>query len=167
MMSTISRALVLVMLAACELQPPPKQQAEPPPPAPPVEAVKPVEAPPPAPPPAADAGAGSAATIEITAPCMEVAAKLAQVFIDSQKDPGAKSNAEQARADMTRKMGEACTVQPWSEPQRKCYLAARSEPEIRACEKKFRAPQPAAPQPAAPQPGTPQPAAPAKPGAAR
>jgi hypothetical protein len=104
------RVLLLTLLAACELQPAPKKQAEPPPPPPAaqVEAAKPVESPPPV---AADAGAGSAAKIEITAPCLETAAKLAQLFIDLQKDPGAKSNAEQARGDMTRKMGEACSAE--------------------------------------------------------
>jgi hypothetical protein len=91
---------------------------------------------------AVDAGAGSAAKIEITAPCLEVAAKLAQLFIDLQKDPGAKSNAEQARGDMTRKMGEACTVQAWTVEARACFLASKSEADIRACEKKFPAPQP-------------------------
>ena len=142
---------IVVALGACELQPPPKKQAEPAQEAQP-QAQKPVEAPPqptpppPAPPPEAGSGAGSAAAappkIEITAPCMEVAAKLAQVFIDGQTDPAQKSIAEQARADMTRKMGEACTVQPWSEGARKCYLAAKNEAGIRACEKKFPAPQP-------------------------
>lgn len=143
---------IVLVLGACELQPPPKQQAAPPgpPPAAQVEAQapKPVEAPaptpaPPAPPPQAGSAAGSAAPkIEITAPCMEVAAKLAQVFIDAQTDPAQKSIAEQARADMTRKMGEACTVQPWSDAARACYLAAKNEPAIRACEKKFPPPQP-------------------------
>ena len=145
------RALALIVLAACELQPAPKKQAAPPPPPPSaqVEAAKPVEV-------VADAGAavnaagsGSAAKIEITAPCMEVAAKLAQVFIDVQTDPGAKSNAEQARGDMIRKMGEACTVQPWSTEARACFLAAKTEPDIRACEQKFPAPRPpTAPKPA-------------------
>lgn len=141
-------AFIVLVLGACELQPPPKQQAEPPgpPPAAQVEAQapKPVEAPAPTPaPPAPPPEAGSAAPkIEITAPCMEVAAKLAQVFIDGQTDPAQKSIAEQARADMTRKMGEACTVQPWSDAARACYLAAKNEAAIRACEKKFPPPQP-------------------------
>jgi hypothetical protein len=139
---------IVIALGACELQPPPKKQAEPAQEAQP-QVQKPVEAPPqptpPPPPPEAGSGTGSGAVapkIEITAPCMEVAAKLAQVFIDGQTDPAQKSIAEQARADMTRKMGEACTVQPWSEGARKCYLAAKNEAAIRACEKKFPAPQP-------------------------
>jgi hypothetical protein len=166
------RAFALALLAACELQPAPKKQAAPPPPPPAeqVEAAKPVEAPPG---PIA-AGSGSAAKIEVTAPCMEVATKLAQLFIDVQTDPGAKSNAEQARGDMTRKMGEACTVQVWSADARSCFLAAKSEPDIRACEKKFPPPRPAAPPqqpmpPSAPPPGPPSapppgpPTAPTKP----
>jgi hypothetical protein len=145
-------AVLFALLAACELQPAPKKQPEPPPPAAPVEPVQPAP-PPPAPADAGVADAGGTIQIEISAPCMEVAAKLAQVFIDAQKDPAQKSIAEQARADMTRKMGVACTVQGWSDEARKCYLAAKSEPDIRACEKKFPAPaQP--PKPTAPV-GTP------------
>jgi hypothetical protein len=149
------RALVLILLAACELQPPPKKQAEPPPPPPAaqVEAPKPVE-PPPAPP---AAGSGSAEKVEITAPCLQVAAKLAQLFIDVQTDPGAKSNAEQARADMTRKMGEACTVQGWTDEARGCFLAAKTEPDIRVCEKKFPGGKPATAPAAAPTPAPPKP----------
>jgi hypothetical protein len=151
------RALVLILLAACELQPPPKKQAEPPPPPPAaqVEAPKPVE-PPPAPP-APAAGSGSAEKVEITAPCLQVAAKLAQLFIDVQTDPGAKSNAEQARADMTRKMGEACTVQGWTDEARGCFLAAKTEPDIRVCEKKFPGGKPATAPAAAPTPAPPKP----------
>jgi hypothetical protein len=150
-----SSLVTLILLAACELQPAPKKQAPPPPPA---EAAKPVEPPPQV----ADAavaieapaaGSGSAAKVEITAPCMQVAAKLAQLFIDLQTDQGAKANAEQARGDMTRKMGEACTVQGWTEAARACFLAAKTELDIRACEKKFPPPRPQnPPKPPGPPP---------------
>jgi len=144
------RALALILLAACELQPAPKQQAAPPPPPPAaqVEAPKPV-APPPTPP----AGAGSAVApkIEVTAPCLEVGAKVASVFIDNATDPGQKSIYEQERANMTRKTAEACTTQGWSDEARTCYLATKTPAEIKACETKFPRPAPP-PRPARPSP---------------
>ena len=138
------RALGFVVLAACEIQPAPKKE---PPSAPPVavpEAAKPVEQPPP--PPAAVAD-GGVVKIEISAPCLEVGAKVAQVFIDGASDPAQKSIYEQERANMTRKTGEACTVQGWIEDARKCYLAAKTPAEIKACELKFPS-RPPRPQPA-------------------
>jgi hypothetical protein len=130
------RALAFVLLAACELQPAPKKQPEPPPAAQaPPEAQKPVEPPPPAVAPGVPADA--APKIEISAVCLEVAAKVAQVFIDSAADPAQKSIYEQERANMTRKTGEACTTQGWSEEARKCYLATKTPAEIKACELKF------------------------------
>src|SRR5687767_10745285 len=128
------KLVCLILLAACELQPAPKKQPAPPPP-PPVEAQKPVEAP-------QIPAAGSGAKIEITAQCLEVAAKVAQVFIDSATDPAQKSIYEQERANMTRKTGEACTTQGWSEDARKCYLASKDPAGIKACEKQFPAPAP-------------------------
>ncbi|HEY5950730.1 MAG TPA: hypothetical protein VIV40_34800 [Kofleriaceae bacterium] len=139
-----ARALCLVLVAGCEIQPAPKKQPAPPPPPPAQEVAKPVEAPP------ADAGvAGDAGPpkLEITPACVEVGAKVAQVFIDSATDPGQKSIYEQERANMTRKTGEACTTQGWSEPARNCYLAAKTPAQIKACETKFPAPQAAAPPP--------------------
>jgi hypothetical protein len=140
----------LFVLAACELRPAPKEQPAPPPPPPPVEAAKPV-APAPPPPPSAAEGSGSAARIEITPACLEVAAKVAQVFIDGATDPAQKSVYEQGRANMTRKMGEACTVQGWSEAARKCYLATKTTDGVKACETKFPAPASQPPQPPQPQ----------------
>ena len=124
------RALPLLLLAACELQPAPKKQAAPPPPPPTaqVEAAKPVEQPPPPP---------TAPKLEINAQCLEVSAKIASVFIDSATDPGQKSIYEQDRANMSRKMGEACMLQGWSDEARACYLASKSQADLKACETKF------------------------------
>jgi hypothetical protein len=144
----------LFVLAACELQPAPKQQPAPPPPRPPTEAAKPVEpTPPPPPPQPAGEGSGAAARVEITPACLEVGAKVAQVFIDGATEPGQKSIYEQERANMTRKTGEACTLQGWSENARKCYLKTKTPADIQACETKFPAqPSPAPQQPAPQQP---------------
>lgn len=149
-------ALALILLAACEIQPAPKKQAAPPPPPPAaqVEAPKPVE-PTPAPP-----NAGSAAglpqppKIEVNAPCLQVGAKVASVFIDNETDPGQKSIREQERGNLTRKTAEACTVQGWSEEARNCYLATQTPAEINACATKFpRPPRPAPPAPTPPPQG--------------
>ncbi len=135
----MKRLAVLVLLAACELQPAPKQQptsaAPVVPPAPPAErAPEPPRAP-------ADAGVAPAdagePALAISGPCMEVATHLAQVFIDKARDPALKLRLEQEHANMTRKMGAACTTQAWSDAARACYLAATQETAIRACEKKF------------------------------
>jgi hypothetical protein len=147
--------LVVVLLAACELQPAPKKQPAPPPAAAPTEtAPKPVEPPPSGAGPGSATGSGSAAAkLEITAPCMEVATKVAQVFVDSATEPGQKSVYEQERANMTRKTGEACTAQAWSEEARACYLATSTPAQIKACEQKF-ASGAAAPVKPPPTPGT-------------
>ena len=125
------RRALFVLLAACEIQPAPKQA--PPPPPPQEQAAKPVEPGMPA-----DAAAPDAPEkIEITPACLTVAAKVAQVFIDSATDPAQKSIYEQERANMVRKTGEACSVQAWSENAHNCYLASKSPADIKACETKF------------------------------
>ncbi|HEX5060425.1 MAG TPA: hypothetical protein VFV99_13750 [Kofleriaceae bacterium] len=138
-------AFALIVLAACEIQPAPKKQAVPPPPPPAaqVEAPKPVEPPPP------NAGSGSALPappkLEVTAACLEVGAKVASVFIDTEADPAQRSVKEQERGNMTRKIAEACTVQGWSDEARTCYLGTKTPAEIKACETKFPRPRPTQP----------------------
>lgn len=156
------KLIALVVLAACELKPAPKEQPAPPQPVP-AEAAKPVRPPPPVVDPGPAGAAGSAAPrVEISPACLQVGAKVAQVFIDSAKDPAQKTVYEQERANMTRKTGEACTTQGWSEAARKCYLATKTPAAIKACERKF-TPPPAAKPPAPSAP----PAKPAKPGELR
>jgi hypothetical protein len=147
----MKKLVAVVLLAACELQPAPKQE---PAPAPSPPAVTPADAPAPVPPPV-DAALPDAGPpkIEISAPCLEVGAKIAQVFIDSAKDPVQHTALEQQRADMTRKTGEACTTQGWSEQARKCYLAAKTPAQIKACETKFTPPPAPAKAPAQPAAG--------------
>jgi hypothetical protein len=76
---------------------------------------------------------------------MEVAVKVAQVFIDSAKDPAQKTVLEQERANMTRRTGEACTAQAWSDDARACFLKSKSPAELSACEKQFMPPPPKKP----------------------
>lgn len=143
------KLVILTLVAACELKPPPDQQE---PARAPVETAKPVEAPPPGPPAAA---AGSAAPRAAISPeCLQVGAKIAQVFIDSATDEAQRITYERERANMTRKTGEACTSQGWSEEARTCYLGTKSPAEIKACELKFTPPPAQPPAPSANQPGT-------------
>lgn len=139
------RIAILALLAACELRPAPKEQptsaAPAVPPAADVPAAAAVQRPPEPPPPPVDAGVAAAdagaPAVAISGPCMQVATHLAQVFIDAAGDAALKLRLEHERANMTRKMGAACTTQAWSKAARACYLAAKREPAIRACEKKF------------------------------
>lgn len=133
------KLLCLALLAACELQPPPKQKPAPSTP-PPAVATTPV-APPPV---VADAGGAEAPApkVAISAPCMQVAAKVAQVFIDSAKDPAQRNVYEQERANMTRKTGEACTAQAWSDDARACYLTSKTPADLKACETQYMPPPP-------------------------
>lgn len=139
------KLLCLVLLAACELKPPPKQQ--------PAPSTPPVTTPTrPATPPPVVAGGGAAAgtaagaaapKVAISGPCMEVAAKVAQVFIDSAKDTAQKNIYEQERANMTRRTGEACTAQAWSDAARACYLKSKTPADLKACEMQYMPPPPA------------------------
>jgi hypothetical protein len=129
---------VLVLLAACELQPAPKQEAPPPAkPAPteaakptPTEAAKPVETPPTPP-----------APVETSAACKEVGVKIAQLLIDGVTDPAQKSIYEKERGNIARKTAEACTAQAWSEEARTCYLGAKSAAELKGCETMYTPPK--------------------------
>jgi len=145
------KLIALVLLAACELRPAPKEQPAPPEP-PATEAARPVEAPPPV----ADAGAaaeqGSAAAAGSAAPraaispeCLQVGTKVAQVIIDATKDPAQKAVYEQERATITRKTGETCTAQAWSDKARACYLAATTPAALKRCETRFLPPAPRKP----------------------
>lgn len=133
------KLMAVLLVAACELKPPPEQEAAPPPP--PAEAPTPAEAPP--------DGAGSAAPrANISPECLQVGTKIAQVFIDSATDPAQRINYERERANMTRKTGEACTQQGWSEEARTCYLQTKTPAEIKECEMKYTPPRVPRPPPA-------------------
>jgi hypothetical protein len=100
----------------------------------------------------ADAGVADAGPpkLVISAPCMELGAHYAQVVIDSATDTAQRTIFEQERANLTRKAGEACTTQDWSEAARKCYLATKTPKDVKACEEKFPPPKQEAKQPKQP-----------------
>jgi hypothetical protein len=124
------RLAVLVVLAACDLQPAPKQathrdaaeaDALPTPPlATDAELAPPLDGDPS--PPSAD--------------CVTTAEHIAAVLIDSA-DAGARGSFEDARGNMVRVMAAACTKQSWNADRQQCMRLAKLEVDVRACESKF------------------------------
>jgi hypothetical protein len=129
------RALpLLVLLAACDIQPAPKKQP-PPPPGSPAESPKFVA---PAPPPSLP----EQPKVDTTKECIEIGKHVAEVFVMSVTDPAQRSVFEQERTKIVRATAEACTTQKWPSEARGCYLAAGTPAEIKACETKFPPPAP-------------------------
>lgn len=133
------RALVLVVLAGCELVP-----APPPAPVPVATQAAPVphDAAPDTPTAAvADAGApapGDAApAIAVTDECVRTSTHIADVLIAGAPDPSLKASYEAARDRIVRATAEACTTQAWSDAEQRCFAQAKVETDLRACEKKF------------------------------
>jgi hypothetical protein len=134
MRRAVVRTIVLSLLVsgACEIQPAPKKQ--------PAPVVEPPARPPTPPPAVDDAGVADAIAppiIQASPACINVAAHVVQVFIDTAKDPAQAAVYEQERMKMTRLTAEACQTQGWSEAAQKCYTAAKDPPGIKACENKF------------------------------
>jgi hypothetical protein len=132
----VMKALLFVMIAACEFQPAP-------PPAPP-PVVKPLDAsvasvvaPP------ADAGdapapvRADAAVIAVTDECVRTSTHIADVLIAGAADPSLKSSYEAARDRIVRATAEACTTQAWADAEQRCFAMAKVEADLHACEKKF------------------------------
>ncbi|NVB83741.1 MAG: hypothetical protein HOV81_35530 [Kofleriaceae bacterium] len=129
------RALaLLVLLAACDIQPPPKKQ---PPPASPTAPESPKFVAP-APPPMLP----EQPKTETTAECIDVGKHVAAVFVSSVTDPAQKSVFEQERTKIVKATAEACTTQAWSAEARACYMGAGAPADIKACEAKFPPPAP-------------------------
>jgi len=121
--------LVSLLVTACELQPAPRQS--PSPTASVAESAKP-----------APAYAGPALHVPADAgpvsnDCENIGVHVAQVLIDSAKDASLRANYEQARTKVVLATAEACTSQKWSDEARGCYVDAKVEADVRACEKKF------------------------------
>jgi hypothetical protein len=122
-----------LLIAACELQPAPRQAPAP---------TAPVtdNAPKPAPGDAGPTPHVPADAAPVSNDCENIGVHVAQVLIDSAKDASLKANYEQARTKVVLATAEACTSQKWSDEARGCYLDAKVEADVRACEKKFPAP---------------------------
>jgi hypothetical protein len=137
-MRQVMKALLFVVITACEFQP-----APPPAPAP---VAKPLDAAAAsvAPVPAADAGAGdtslrpdAAAQIAVTDDCVRTSTHIADVLIAGAADASLKSSYEAARDRIVRATAEACTTQAWSDAEQHCFALAKVEADLHACEKKF------------------------------
>jgi hypothetical protein len=123
------RVVVVMLLAACELQPAPKL-------VPHRDASVTIDAQPPAPiaidaPAEADDGGPAP-----SADCVTTAQQIASVVI-AGADPGVRGHYEQGRANMIRVMAAACTSQGWTADKQQCFRLAKLETDIRACEAKF------------------------------
>ncbi len=139
--------LVVLLLAACELQPPPPA----PPPSPTSQPGQPPSvavadagpaatgAPLPAlpAPPALDAGAAPHDAMQVTEACVLTGAHIAEVLITSTTDPSLKANYEQARDRIVRTTAEACTSQTWTAEAQRCFGLSKQKADLEACEKKF------------------------------
>jgi hypothetical protein len=136
------RALLLLFLAACELEPAPKVAPKPvaPPPA-----AAPAPAPAPAPVPAAP----------IVDACTDAAVKYVEIQIAEAKDPVMKQNLEIERARTVLRIETGCRAQKWSAEITDCYKAAKTVGDLQICTKKLQPVPPPANAPKAPQPDKP------------
>ena len=138
------------MIAACDFKPAPKTKREPAPgtasvvsptPAP---AAAPARAPTPTAPtptPAAPAGPipvppappGVADLDDPGQACMQLAVRVANIFIASAEDASQRAQYEQARADTVRTTAQACVRNTWDKEMRRCFFAASTRAELDAC----------------------------------
>jgi hypothetical protein len=100
-------ALVITLVAACDLQPPPPaKQAEP---------------------------AKVSSAPEVTATCLDAATNFANVFI-AGADQTQRATLEQERARLVKRTEEACATK-WSDSARACYAAAKDVKALGECGK--------------------------------
>ena len=125
-------ALMMLLVAACELEPPPKQAPAPPPPPP-----APVQ-------PTGSGSGGSAAPapMAVSDACLEAGAHFAEALIKNANDDTQKHLYEQLRTQTVRRTAEACTSQHWSDAAVHCYTEAITADQINACQKLLPAPEP-------------------------
>ncbi len=124
------RLVVLLVLAACDLQPAPKPAAH-------RDAAEPDALP--APPLATDAengDVGDVGDVSLSADCVTTSEHIAAVLVDSA-DAGARGSYEDARANMVHSFAAACTKQSWNADRQQCMRLAKLEVDVRACESKY------------------------------
>lgn len=141
-------ASVGALVGACELKPSPDRGAAPAaaapatapgavaqPPAPPAPppVVVPADAAPPSPPPAD-------ARMEVSQPCVDVSAHIADVLLASATDPAQKAAIEQGRTRIIRRSAEACTRDAWKPEVFACFTKATTDDQMRECGKDVKSP---------------------------
>ena len=155
MLRTLFPALVL-MLAACELQPAPPPSASRSPSTPqagsavptePSQAAPPALPQPPPPQPQPQAPADAGVRPPPSEPCMAIGQHVATILI-AEAPPAQQMAFEQDRDKIARSTADACTAQAWSADALKCYAVANTGVALKQCETRFRpSPTPdAAPQ---------------------
>jgi hypothetical protein len=133
-----SLLLLVMALGACDLQPPPPKKTPPP------TTATPTDLPPP--PPQLDVAVDAAPAappdaFETSAACNDVGVKVAASIIDNATDPAQKSQLGQERDRIVRRVAEACTRDNWTQPQRDCFLKAKTADEMQACGRDLAAPR--------------------------
>jgi hypothetical protein len=124
---------LIVLLAACDLQPAPKQA---PPPAPvPVQAEPPAGSPAPVPTMPHPIPAPVPA-IQPTAECQQAAIKVAELLI-KDAEPSQKPEMERERVDIVRNTELACTKMGWTSPALACIAQSKTSQDTHACLAKF------------------------------
>jgi hypothetical protein len=159
----MKKVAMLVVLAACELQP-----APPPPPAPAAGSAQPVATGSAAQPVATGSGSAAAPVprpvapppIEATPECEQAGIKLADLMVAGAEE-SQKPAFERDRANIVRRTEAACTQQHWVPASLSCIAQSKNDRDARACLEKFPPPavQAAAEGSAASKPKTPSPAA--------
>jgi hypothetical protein len=101
------RVLLVVLVAACDLQPPPPaKQAEP---------------------------TQVSSAPDVSATCLDAATNFANVFI-AGADQTQRASLEQERARLVKRTEEACAAK-WSDGARACYATAKDLKGLEACSK--------------------------------
>ena len=130
---------MLAPLGACDLKPAPKEQpgARAPGSAVPEPAAPSAPAAPALPP---DAGAPAPDAFDVTQPCLDASAHIAEILIKEAKDPGARAALEQDKTKIIRRAAEGCTRDRWPDAAIACFMKAETVAAMEVCGKDLKAP---------------------------
>lgn len=139
-------ALIVVVLAGCDLQPPPKKQqptAQRPGQTGPnagsgsgkTIVVTPKSADkPPAPPPGAGTGSAAApAAPQGPMSCLDIGTRFADIYVKTSKDASEKATLEQERTTLVKSVSERCNQGNWNDDIRGCFAKAADRDELTKC----------------------------------
>jgi hypothetical protein len=138
---------LLMLLAACELEPAPKAK----PTAGSGSAAAGSAAPAPAPTPTPPPTPSPAPPPPLVDACTDAAVRYVEIGIENAKDPQLRQSLEIERARTVLRIETGCRAQKWSTEITDCYKAAKTPADLQVCTKKLQ-PVPAGPAPKADQP---------------